>query len=323
MSLTRNNGFYMMLAADVLLPFLLGRGARRRFGLGVALAACVCLGYWCVEGPLADACGVVEEEGSVKELLSVPFQQTARYLLEYPDDVTEEEAEAIDAILPYNSLAKRYNPLDADAVKDMFKRKSTDEELRAYFTDAWWPMFLKHPLVYVQAFLNNTYGYLYPFESINMLSAFPFYIKGSDSLKTIFDLEYVFPSGVRRKVTTFANAWRVIPGLAQLVNPGAYTWVLLAMGGYLCRRGRYRDLLALAVPFLNICVCLISPVNGYLRYALPLIACTPVIIAWCTRSFGPDGGAIERRERAPAAGESMTPDDRNGSARGRHFRAAV
>ena len=41
--------------------------------------------YQFAEGPLASAAGV--EPGSVKEMLSVPFQQTARYLKEYPDDV--------------------------------------------------------------------------------------------------------------------------------------------------------------------------------------------------------------------------------------------
>ena len=305
--IARNNGFYMMVAADVLMLFFLNRRVWKCcFGIA-AVTLVVCLGYWYIENPMAEDYGVVEEEGSVKELLSVPFQQTARYLNEYPEDVTDEEAEAIDAVLPYETLADKYSPSNADPVKNAFRKDATDEELQTYFEDAWLPMFYRHPLVYIQSFLNNTYGYVYPFDAVSSLSGFPFYIGGSNQEK-VFDVDYVFPAEVRLVVREYTYVWRSLPGLSQLVNPGTYTWILLIMGGYLCYEKQFKKILALAVPFLNICVCLISPVNGYLRYAMPLIACTPVVVYWCASKIGlPPKKRRKRRRRDAAADGAERP----------------
>lgn len=300
--LTRNNGIYMMVAGDALLLFFLNRDVWKCcFGI-VALTLGVGIGYWAVEGPIADAAGVVEEDGAVKEVISVPMQQTARYLVEYPDDVTEEEAEAIDGILRYDKIAEHYDPLDADRVKDYFRTDLTDEDLETYFEDAWLPMFQQHPLVYVQAFINGAFGYFYPFSCSSELNGFTFYIKGN-SQEEVFDLNYVFPAEVRLVTKRYTNAWESLPGLSQLVNPGTYTWILLIMGGYLCYEKRFRKLLALAVPFLNVCVCMVSPVNGYLRYALPLIACTPALVYWCASKVGLSSERCRKRQVPDSAGD--------------------
>lgn len=62
--------------------------------------------------------------GSVRESLSVPFQQTARYVRDYGDEVTEEVKEAIDSILRYDLLASKYNPNLSDPVKKLFNENS-------------------------------------------------------------------------------------------------------------------------------------------------------------------------------------------------------
>lgn len=56
--------------------------------------------------------------GSTKEMLSVPFQQTARYIKEYSDEVTEKEKEVIDRVLNYDTLSERYDTDRSDKVKD-------------------------------------------------------------------------------------------------------------------------------------------------------------------------------------------------------------
>ena len=80
-ALTRNNGIYMVLASDVVLLIFIIR-KRRLLVAAFVMTVGVTMLYQFAEGPLASAAGV--EPGSVKEMLSVPFQQTARYLKEYP-----------------------------------------------------------------------------------------------------------------------------------------------------------------------------------------------------------------------------------------------
>lgn len=96
-----------------------------------------------------------------------------------------------------------------------------------------------------------------------------------------FAISYVTPYRLRSLMEGYAELWRRVPGLAQLLNPGTYTWILLLMAGYFFYRKRYLGILVLAAPALNVAVCLASPVNGLLRYAMPVMACLPVLLYWC------------------------------------------
>ena len=59
-------------------------------------------------GKISTAIGV--EPGSVRAMLSIPLQQTARYVTTYPEDVTKEEKEALEAVLDYENLSEIYDP---------------------------------------------------------------------------------------------------------------------------------------------------------------------------------------------------------------------
>ena len=289
--ITRNNGIYMIIPANILLLFFTIKGRKKYV---ILLTLCLLLSYYCIDSRLAAAVGVAP--GSDKEMLSIPFQQTARYLKEYPDDVTESEEKAIRAILDYDNLAQIYEPEISDHVKDTFRNSSSKEDLSNYFK-AWFSMFCRHPGVYFEATFNNTYGYYYPFHNCNKLGAYQFYIQGPPLATVDFDIHYVIPANIRQICDTYATIWRNIPGLAQLVNPGSYTWGILILGGYLIYRKRSKGLLVLAAPLLNVAVCIASPVNGYLRYAIPLIACTPVLIYWCLR-YAETKKAVRHLEQA-------------------------
>ena len=50
------------------------------------------------------------DRGGVQEMLSIPFQQTARYVKYHPKDITLSEKAVLSKILDYDRLAKMYNP---------------------------------------------------------------------------------------------------------------------------------------------------------------------------------------------------------------------
>lgn len=272
---TRNNGVYMVLAADLLLLIFV---IKKRKKAAMFLMVSLCLSYYFIGNIVAGALGIAD--GSIKEMLSIPFQQTARYLRDYPDEVSKEEEEAIRKVLDYDNLDERYLPEISDHVKDSYRNAATKRELLSYFK-AWFTMFLKHPEVYISATLNNTYGYYYPFYNCSSLGAYQFYIQGEPLATGEFDIHFVFSENIRKVIDKYAEAWRTLPGLAQLVNPGTYTWVILLFVGYLIYRKQWKRAIVLIPAALNIAVCIISPVNGYLRYALPLISCMPILVYWC------------------------------------------
>lgn len=76
----------------------------------------VCSGICCGRNYYTGlSCG----KDSPKEMFSLPFQQTARYVKEYGDEISEEEREIIAKVLDYDSLAEIYEPMTADPVKQL------------------------------------------------------------------------------------------------------------------------------------------------------------------------------------------------------------
>jgi|GEM_PF-612646 len=308
--LTRNNGIYMCIPQLLVLSLLLVRGYKKTHYLFVYLIACAALlggVYSYTQGPLMTALGVTQTP--MREALSIPVQQTARYVKYYPDDVSDEEREAIDNVLPYDQLAELYNPDKADPVKFKFKFSSsaTDEDVQKYF-DAWLTMFRKHPMVYVEATLAGSYAYYYPFTWREALGTYQFYIKGEPIATGDFDFHYVCSEGMRNIVSRYAELWKHVPVLCLFMFPASYTWVLLLSAGFLFykRRGRKSSLLLVGA-LLNVAVCMASPVNGLPRYAAPLMACTPVIIAFTLLMTGTK---LSGREviSATNGGEASMPD---------------
>lgn len=222
--------------------------------------------------------------GSKGEMLSIPFQQTARYLKEYPDDVSEKEHKAIENLLEYDTLANAYKPNISDAVKS--KMHSQQQENIIEYFKAWKSMLFKHPGVYIEATLNNVYGYFYP-DGISKArsTGLKLHIESSDYIGSPntgrYNVRYVNERGVRAFAIFCINEiWRQIPILGLCYNTGIYTWILIICIALLIRYKKYYEILGTLPSILTILFCIASPVNGYVRYMLPVMAATPLMIAW-------------------------------------------
>lgn len=277
--LTRNDRIY------ILLPCLLVLCAARvrQSGYWASAAAVVVAGNLAVAGLLMPAFGVLP--GSTREMLSIPFQQTARYCIQYGGSVTEEERRVIDTVLDYDAIVRDYDPELSDYVKNHYKLAPGDTAALGPYFRVWFQQLCKHPDAYIQATLNNTFGYFYPFYDYNGRTYYQLYIDGPPVATGDLDVHYVMPQGLRSALKAYAEAWRTLPVLAQVMNPATYVWVFLALCGVYLAKRRWRQL-APAVPgVLIILMCMASPVNGYTRYLLPLMAYLPVLAAGLLEHF--------------------------------------
>ncbi|WP_062203018.1 DUF6020 family protein [Demequina salsinemoris] len=276
---TRNNGFHVVVPAAVLLILVVH--ARQRLA-AAASATVVTVAFLSIGAVLLPAFGI--SGSSPKEMLSVPFQQTARYFVEYGDEVTAEEWAAVDSVLPADLLAEKYDPETADPVKNMYRAGATSEELRQYFS-AWGEMLLKHPAVYVEATLNNTYGYYTISDQIENLGIVQYYQQGEPLATGFFD--YSYPDELRTAREGLKDYTRLVwnlPLVGLLYSAGLYTWVTVALFALLIRRRAWADMVVFVPVVLTIGMCLVSPVNGYLRYMLPVMAVTPLLVGWTLHS---------------------------------------
>lgn len=210
---------------------------------------------------------------SIRETLSIPFQQTARLVKYHEEKMTQEEKTAIDKVLNYKTLKDRYNPKKADPVKNEFNKYSTKEDLQKYFK-AWLSGLKKSPGTYISATINNTYGYFYPLDKNWYI-----YYKYNETLKNNnLDYHYNNLNNLRNILTKYGKIFPYIPVLGLLVNIGFETWILLLMTFYLITRKKHKELIIYTPALIVLLVCIASPVNTYFRYALPNIFAMPLMI---------------------------------------------
>ena len=273
--LMRNNGLYIIAPVGILLIFAV-RG-RQKLWAACSLVAAIAL-FLAYSNVLLPVLKV--QSGSIKEALSIPFQQTARYIATHGDDVTDEEKAAIDAILPYDEIAKNYDSELADPIKDMYRSDVTTEELKEYLK-VWFEMLLKHPATYVQATMNNYYGYFYPNGQIENRLIFQYYCQGEPQYTGYFSYAYAESfTDAREFVSDYSYfLWR-IPGVGLLYSPAVYTWALIIMFVLLLRKKRIKALIGLVPALLTVLICCASPVNALVRYMLPVMATLPLLIGW-------------------------------------------
>lgn len=273
--LLRNNGIFIILLS---LPLLLlavptKTGKCRVLCLTLATAA-VFGGYMKILLPALQI-----PNGSIAETLSIPFQQTARYGREHPEDITPEEQAVIQKIFNGADIYTDYNPEISDPVKNQFNKASAQEDLEAYF-QVWFQQLLRHPSTYLQATLHNIYGYFYP--DIEMWEYGGRGFGTVSATDTDGDFHFYNPgqlAGARKILEGWTDLWRDIPGIGAFYRIGTYTWLLAIMLAYLISRKKGRCLVLLLPGIVVILVCMASPVNRYVRYFLPVIAAMPVIIA--------------------------------------------
>lgn len=282
--LLRSNGFIVVLLSLLaLLPF--AKASKR---LQVAGTVCVLLALnslW--NSAVLPALGV--EAGSVSEAMSIPFQQTARYVRDYGGEVTEEEREAIDGVLTYDKLADGYQSFRSDNVKGGVRETATAREYLQYFR-TWCRMSIKHPVVYLEATVANSYAYFDPYARLPILPLCQFNVRSEpqkwiDKMNLEIDRSDAF-GGARAFLETVYDIFKKLPVVGLLVSIGAYTLLMMAMTAFLIAERRACLIAGLVPAIATILICAASPVNGMLRYYLPVMALAPAAILGIRAGLG-------------------------------------
>lgn len=213
-------------------------------------------------------------EGSIREMMSIPFQQTARFVLYHENELSKKDKEIIDNILDISDLKERYEPTFADNVKNRFNKHTTDKDLKEYF-NVWLKGLIRHPETYIEATLNNTFGYYYP----NTYRWYIYYNYDSRLQEAGFNYHYNNLEGTRKVLSSYGVAFPYIPILGLIVNIGFSTWLIIVMFAYIIKLKQYIYLNYLIPSVILILVCIASPVNTYFRYALPNVFSVPIMIS--------------------------------------------
>ena len=274
--ISRNNGIYLIAGLIIALMIKSLSGINHRRYLAVTLCLCVsAMMYLAYTEILLPSLNI--QKGSVAEALSIPFQQTARYVSEYPEDVTIEEKTIIDNVLEYDKLKELYNPLLSDPVKGTYKKE--EKQLAPYF-EVWFRHFLKHPLLYVESVMCNSIGFYYPAKKMEDSMPVSFY------KVTMWDgglVEFQETTGIFKYPRLALNAiYKVIgnlPFFYYLCNTAINIWVIVFLTVYEIRFKRFSNVILLLPSVIGILVCIAAPtyIHNGARYAAPIIFSVPYL----------------------------------------------
>lgn len=216
------------------------------------------------------------EEGSIREALSVPIQQIALTTIKHGSQITKEDRAFIEDIghLNFEEIAKEYIPEMSDPIKNKFEYNPTNEQLSNYFK-LWFKLLLKHPITYIDAYLNNFYGYFYP-DRTEYKDGLGWYLcHNTEQVDVHFNPKF---ENQRNNIEQFAYFLRNIPLVGLLYSTGIYTWFLIIIFAYLMYNKKYKYILILVPSILSLVVCLLSPVGAYIRYSQPIMANMPILL---------------------------------------------
>ena len=264
--LFRNNGFHIILLS---FPFLLlvERTNLKKLLLIFILFLTFNYSYNNIILP-----GFKVTPSSVRETLSIPFQQTARYV-KY-NELTKEEYEIYDKVLDMSDLADRYKPEISDPVKNKYNKYTKNEELKEYFK-YWFKDLTKDPVTYIDATVNNTYGYFYPFKT----NWYIYYKYDTRIVKDGFHYHYNTLKTSRDILSSFGEIFPYIPIIGLISNIGFNTWILMFLTTYLIYKKKLKGIVYLIPSYVVLLICVASPANTYFRYAMPYIFAMPLTIS--------------------------------------------
>lgn len=230
------------------------------------------------------------------ESMSIPLQQIARTVVHCDSELTAEEKETINEILPYDMIAESYQPRISDPIKSKFNERAYEENPGKY-QKLWLELGKRYPIIYLSAFLNNTYGYWYPETDYQFTSP--------DSYDTVIRM-YV-KRGWEKWITNpnykeynisdeyFAarlnnyyrvNNLRQIPIIGILLSIGLYFWIYFVLFVRCFNQKDKRLFIPLSLVIGVFISCLVSPVHAEMRYAYPAMVLFPMILILSFKNLG-------------------------------------
>lgn len=297
--LTKKVGFYVVLFS--LLLFLIFCKNNRKFVLIPIFCAFFLMQ---VVMPLVLSGGGITQIHQ-REMFSLPFQMTARYVKDNPDDISESEREIIDKTLEIDNLAERYNPVFADPVKGSCNISSV-EEFVDYFK-VWVKQGLRHPKSYITATNCLVTGWFSWDEWAPLMD------NGWRNQFVAGEIPEDVPERGISQGTASAyqemvhNLYKC--PLLTIFHTWAF-WASLVTSFILCTVIRCRKthkhcwLAFLPMLFALILGCWLAPVSNYgiegIRYLFPVVSAAPLLIAWCfyvTKKPRNNAGRVTKKSR--------------------------
>ncbi|MDE6386325.1 MAG: hypothetical protein K2L82_00805 [Lachnospiraceae bacterium] len=275
--LLRSNGIFIFFGTAVII--IICKTVRNKFPVKTfACMAAVLLCYLIYHGPVLHALHV--EPPDTIEGLTMPTQHILCAYLK-GGELTDEEVEMIDRVVPADEVGEYYNPWLFDIVKNFIREKGNqqviDDNKWDYFK-LWLRVGLRNPLQYTVAEIRQTAGY-WAYKTRDYQ-----YLYGE-----YYMVDNPFGMTTQRKLFSYDNELAMhdfLMGFQDFYNKvwslGLNTWLMVFGIAYMLFDRRN---MMIYVPFIMMLLTLFlaAPVYNEFRYAYGLFTALPFLLSY---SFG-------------------------------------
>lgn len=269
-SFWRNNGIYCVLPTIILLIFVRNFKYWKAFLTVLAVVICIYIGFTKIALPILNV-----PPTEPREALSLPIQQTARYIKEHPKDIKLKEKKVLNREFKnYKNLGVAYDPNISDPTKALLKDNAN---VKAYLL-VWLSMGMRHPKTYFEATFAGTYDYYYPWITVQS-----FTWAGDISTyhnPTFLNLHYLTTNSIRNAIKTILTKISDLPFINLLINYALLIWICLLMIIVIFIKYNYAYAIPFLSNFMNLLICIASPVNGNNRYSGCIVFATYCLIGF-------------------------------------------
>lgn len=278
--LFRSNGWYAFLVVVPFLLFFFRKQKRQVYPcLLVTLLLCVLIKY-----PVMNHFQVTQPD--LIESLCIPTQQIAAVLCN-DRELTAEERGLIESVVDLTYIKELYNPTFADNMKELV-RAGDQEYLASHkkeFFKLWVSLGLRYPGDYLDAYIQQTYGYWYP-DSFYLVAE----AEGVSATELGVSTRHLIggPLVVKGKELAI-KLGSIVPIYGTLWSMGVACWVLLfSMGTVLVRRETRKLLCYLPSVLLLFTVLIATPVATEFRYVYFMVYSMPFYLMAAMLPYSPE-----------------------------------
>lgn len=267
----RNNGIFIVATSALVIPFVLKQNKLRFAFVAITIVALFAV----LNGIVYPTLNI--QPSNIAETLGVPIQQISRTVHDN-GNISAEENNYINKIIPTEIIKSQYNPSCVDPIKfnTCFNSKVIENNF-GYFLKVWYSLLIKNPKCYLKAYFELTEMLWNPFYCSGVYEVFSQstyfteikQIQIIPILPQIMDLVF--------SITQYSSYSGI---LHPFWNPACYLIIsfILALITIVHKRSK---LITVFLPCWSLWVTLLcaTPIASAGRYMYSIFVCVPVFLA--------------------------------------------
>lgn len=233
------------------------------------------------------ASSLIQPQESLKryDYLAPRFQQLAAAVHYHPESFSSEELALYDDTLGLENN-KKFVYFKADPIKDSMKNEQFEGKEKEFF-NLWLKGYISHPKTYIDALLNLSVSYWYPYDYSDLTYMGNYYRVMYEGDSNIYGTNVSFDKGWSNR-TKFKKTqefyWNIhrtisyLPVFSMFYSAGFYTILLLVILMISLLRRDYKILGLIIICVSIILTCIYSPIVNYFRYSYVFMAIIPLLL---------------------------------------------